>query len=35
LIDEQPRPGANGHLVAFVHPRSTGGILTELVQHAD
>ena len=35
LIDEEPRPGANGHLVAFVHPRSTGGILTELLQHAD
>ena len=35
LIDEAPRPGANGHLVAFVHPKSTGGILTELVQHAD
>lgn len=33
LIDEEPRPGANGHLVAFVHPKSTGGILTELVQH--
>ena len=33
LIDEEPRLGANGHLVAFVHPRSTAGILTELVQH--
>ena len=33
LIDEEPRPGANGHLVAFVDPRSTSGILTELVQH--
>ena len=32
LIDEEPRPGARGHLVAFLHPRSTGGILVELVQ---
>jgi methylmalonyl-CoA/ethylmalonyl-CoA epimerase len=32
LIDEEPRPGAGGHLVAFLHPRSTGGILVELVQ---
>jgi methylmalonyl-CoA/ethylmalonyl-CoA epimerase len=33
LIDEEPRPGAWGHEVAFFHPRSTGGILLELVQH--
>lgn len=33
LIDPVPRPGARGHLVAFLHPRSTGGILVELVQH--
>lgn len=32
LIDEAPRPGARGHTVAFIHPRSTGGILIELVQ---
>jgi methylmalonyl-CoA epimerase len=32
LIDEAPRPGAAGHLVAFVHPRSTGGVLVELLQ---
>ena len=32
LIDEQPRPGAGGHLVAFLHPRATGGILVELVE---
>ena len=32
LIDTQPRPGARGHLVAFLHPRSTGGILVEFVQ---
>ena len=34
LIDEKPRPGASGHQVAFLHPRSTGGILLELVEHA-
>ncbi|MCH7856978.1 MAG: methylmalonyl-CoA epimerase [Gemmatimonadetes bacterium] len=33
LIDEEPRLGARGHLVAFVHPKSTGGTLIELVQH--
>jgi len=32
LIDEQPRPGAHGTTVAFVHPKSTGGVLVELVQ---
>lgn len=32
-IDAAPRTGARGHLVAFLHPRSTGGILVELVQH--
>jgi methylmalonyl-CoA/ethylmalonyl-CoA epimerase len=35
LIDEVPRPGARGHQVAFLNPRSTGGILTELVQIGD
>ena len=34
LIDRVPRPGAGGHLVAFLHPRSTGGVLVELVQAA-
>lgn len=34
LIDAEPRPGAGGHLVAFLHPRSTGRVLVELVQHA-
>ncbi|MBI2873840.1 MAG: methylmalonyl-CoA epimerase [Firmicutes bacterium] len=33
LIDEQPRPGAGGSLIAFIHPRSTGDVLTELCQH--
>ncbi len=32
LIDSEPRRGARGHLVAFVHPSETAGILTELVQ---
>jgi methylmalonyl-CoA/ethylmalonyl-CoA epimerase len=31
LIDRAPRPGAGGHRVAFLHPRSTGGVLIELV----
>jgi methylmalonyl-CoA/ethylmalonyl-CoA epimerase len=34
LIDRVPRPGANGHRVAFVHPSSTDGVLIELVQHS-
>ncbi len=33
LIDETPRRGAGGCLVAFVHPSSTNGVLLELVQH--
>jgi methylmalonyl-CoA epimerase len=32
LIDEAPRVGAGGCLVAFVHPSSTDGVLLELVQ---
>jgi methylmalonyl-CoA epimerase len=35
LIDQHPRPGAAGHLVAFLHPRSTGGVLIELLQAAE
>ncbi len=31
LIDEEPRAGAHGTRVAFVHPASTGGVLVELV----
>jgi methylmalonyl-CoA/ethylmalonyl-CoA epimerase len=30
LIDEEPRPGAAGRRVAFIHPKATGGILLEL-----
>ncbi len=33
LLDEEPRAGARGHLVAFIHPKSTDGTLIELVQH--
>lgn len=33
LIDETPRVGAGGCLVAFVHPSSINGVLLELVQH--
>ncbi len=35
LIDEHPRPGAHGTTVVFVHPKSTGGVLVELVQAPD
>jgi methylmalonyl-CoA/ethylmalonyl-CoA epimerase len=33
-VDEEPRNGAGGCLVAFVHPASSGGVLLELVEHA-
>jgi methylmalonyl-CoA/ethylmalonyl-CoA epimerase len=33
LIDETPRAGAHGSLVAFVHPSSAHGVLVELKQH--
>jgi methylmalonyl-CoA/ethylmalonyl-CoA epimerase len=32
LIDEKPRYGAGGAKIAFVHPKSTGGILLELCE---
>jgi methylmalonyl-CoA/ethylmalonyl-CoA epimerase len=32
LVDETPRPGVGGHRIAFVHPKSTGGILIELTE---
>jgi len=34
LIDEQPRTGIRGSRVAFLHPGSSGGVLTEIVQPA-
>jgi len=32
LIDDEPKPGSHGTKVAFVHPKSTGGVLMELVE---
>ncbi len=32
LIDEKPRVGAGGNSIAFVHPKSTNGVLIELIQ---
>ncbi len=34
LIDERPRKGAHGNLIAFLHPKSTDGVLIELCQPA-
>jgi methylmalonyl-CoA/ethylmalonyl-CoA epimerase len=34
LIDEEPRSGAHGSLVAFIHPSSAHGVLVELAQRA-
>ena len=33
LLSDDPKPGAHGTLVVFVHPRSTGGVLIELAQY--
>ena len=33
LVDIKPRVGAEGKRIAFIHPRSTGGILVELSEH--
>lgn len=33
LIDAEPRMGMHGVRIAFIHPKSTGGVLTELVEH--
>ena len=35
LIDEEPRRGIRDSRVAFLHPKSTGGVLTELVEPAE
>lgn len=32
LVDEQPRPGADNYRVAFLHPKSTNGVLIEISQ---
>lgn len=34
LLSEEPRPGAHHSLVCFMHPKTTGGVLTELIQKA-
>jgi methylmalonyl-CoA/ethylmalonyl-CoA epimerase len=34
LIDDEPKPGAHNMIVAFIHPKSTNGVLTEIAQHA-
>ena len=33
LIDDKPRIGAEGKRIAFLHPKSTGGVLVELSDH--
>lgn len=35
ILGEAPRPGAGGTKVAFIHPKSMGGVLTELVEFPD
>lgn len=37
LIDQAPRPGSHGTTIGFLHPKSTGGVLMELVEdpHSD
>ena len=35
LIDKQPRKGAEGLNIAFLHPKSTGSVLTELCEHPE
>ena len=35
LIDDEPRVGADGCLIAFIHPSSAGGVLVELVEHRE
>ena len=35
VIDEHPRPGARGSKIAFLHPKSTGGILIHFVERVN
>lgn len=35
LIDEQPRRGGGGHMIAFVHPEANHGLLVELIQRRE
>jgi methylmalonyl-CoA epimerase len=32
LVDQEPRPGAHGTMVAFIHPKAANGVLVELVE---
>jgi methylmalonyl-CoA epimerase len=32
-LSDEPKPGAHNTLIAFLHPKTTNGVLTELVQH--
>lgn len=34
MVDQTPRPGAHNTMIAFVHPKASGGVLTELVQES-
>ena len=34
LVDQEPRPGAHGTMVAFVHPKAANGVLIELVERS-
>ena len=34
LVDDAPRPGAHGRRIAFVHPKTTAGVLLELTENA-
>jgi methylmalonyl-CoA/ethylmalonyl-CoA epimerase len=35
LIDQEPRPGAHGARIAFIHPKATFGVLTELCEYPE
>ncbi len=35
VIDDEPRPGARGSKIAFIHPRSTGGVLIHFVERPE
>lgn len=35
LLSEEPKPGADGKMVAFLHPKSSGGVLVELCMDRD
>jgi len=35
MVDERPRPGSHGMAIAFIHPKSSQGVLTELCEPGD